>query len=492
MSVITRNERLEFKVGVPVEAVDGPIGHLRQVVLNPGDGQVTALVVRRKGLPARDYVVPVDAVEEASDDVIELKLTRDGLEAQPLFQPERYIAPTARVSGYLPSQALFSLLGGQEHKRGSLQEASEGRPGTGDSAAVIRAGQKVVATDGQVGKVDRVLVDSATRRATHFTVKKGLLFHKDIMVPVEWIAEYRPDVIKLGVDKAELEHLPRYQPDQELQWAVEDKLWSDHPLVDAVLQYYSIGVSARDGVVTIWGHVRSTEQKQYVERMAASVPGVLGVNNLLWADDELEKAVAKALAANPRTHGLPIRVYSWFGYVHLEGEVPTREARTAAAEIAASVPGVENVVNMLAVTGVPSPWEQERLRELSVGQPVYADGEAIGYVEKVLIDPESRRVTGIVMRRSNQSTPASLRPQAAEAVVVPEEHIERITISSVFLSLSKGDVDKLPRFDPADYLSPDSDWQAPVGLRREDVALDLSGGQGSGIKGQYLLTTLDP
>src|SRR5438874_12870215 len=98
--MVNHKQRWEFKIGVPVEAIEGPVGRLRQVVLDPGDSRVASLVVRRGGLPARDSVVPVEAVESASDDAIKLKLTKDEVDALPLFQQQRYFAPASDAGGY--------------------------------------------------------------------------------------------------------------------------------------------------------------------------------------------------------------------------------------------------------------------------------------------------------------------------------------------------------------------------------------------------------
>jgi osmotically-inducible protein OsmY/sporulation protein YlmC with PRC-barrel domain len=463
--VSDNGERWEFKVGVPVEARDGPIGHLRQVILNPGDGRVTALVLRRTGLPARELVVPVDAVAHANDDGVRLKLTKEEVMNQPLLQREQYVTPTTAVPGYAKDQALFSLAGGP---RGG-EPSAEGW--TGSQAAAIRAGQRVKATDGDAGKVDIVLVDSTTRRATHFTIRKGLLLGKDVLVPVEWIAECRPDVIKLAVDKATLEHLPPYRPDVELEGDVEDALWKDPLLGEGVLTVSEITVAVRDGKVTLLGHVRQVAQKQHAEKITAGVPGVLSVTNFLYADDELEQAVIQALSSDPRTRGLSIRVYSWLGKVHLDGEVPTQEARTAAQEITARVPGVDSVVNLLSVTGVPSPWQQDRLRELSTGQPVYVEGAVLGQVEKLLVDPRTWQVTALVVCTNRLFVSGGA---GDEAIVVPITDVERVTAGAVYLSLTEEAARRLPRFDPAAYPAPDQDWPPPLPYRREDIALDLT------------------
>jgi hypothetical protein len=91
--------RWEFKIGVPVGVQDGPLGYLTQVILNPSDDWVSALVVLRGVLPPWDYVIPVEAIEEASDNIIRVNLTRPEIDLEPPLQPERYIAPRSPVGG---------------------------------------------------------------------------------------------------------------------------------------------------------------------------------------------------------------------------------------------------------------------------------------------------------------------------------------------------------------------------------------------------------
>jgi hypothetical protein len=60
----TSDERWEFKVGVRAAGEDGSIGHLKQVILNPGDGRVSALVVVRLALPNKREDIAFDMSQE--------------------------------------------------------------------------------------------------------------------------------------------------------------------------------------------------------------------------------------------------------------------------------------------------------------------------------------------------------------------------------------------------------------------------------------------
>jgi hypothetical protein len=92
----------------------------------------------------------------------------------------------------------------------------------------------------------------------------------------------------------------------------------------------------------------------------------------------------------------------------------------------------------------------------------------------MLVDPRTWRINAIVVRtKSGAQADQSVQSGAEETIVVPVEHMQRATVGAVYLSLTEEQVSRLPRFDPADYPSPDNDWQPPTPYRREDIAFDM-------------------
>jgi osmotically-inducible protein OsmY len=79
------------------------------------------------------------------------------------------------------------------------------------------------------------------------------------------------------------------------------------------------------------------------------------VDNELIADPEVVRAVADALAQDERTAPYVIRVESRHGIVSLRAEVPSAAVQQAAIDIAASVPLVLSVRNLLALGGPVQP-----------------------------------------------------------------------------------------------------------------------------------------
>lgn len=122
-----------------------------------------------------------------------------------------------------------------------------------------------------------------------------------------------------------------------------------------------IDVEVRKGEVQLNGFVHSSEERMQAATVASQVEGVKAVRNNLQVqaqertggeivDDTLIAAKVKAaLMGDMRTKAHQIEVASNKGTVQLGGFVDSREAKQAAAEIAANVTGVKSVENGLEV-----------------------------------------------------------------------------------------------------------------------------------------------
>src|ERR1700759_51624 len=122
--------------------------------------------------------------------------------------------------------------------------------------------------------------------------------------------------------------------DTELQSDVLDELkWE--PSVDAA----HIGVSVKNGVVTLSGHVSSYAEKYAAERAAKRVYGVKAVANELdvklpgssrRTDEDIAAAAVGALRSNLAVPADKIKVTVSSGWVTLEGEVEWQYQKMAA------------------------------------------------------------------------------------------------------------------------------------------------------------------
>lgn len=136
--------------------------------------------------------------------------------------------------------------------------------------------------------------------------------------------------------------------DNQLQQDVLDELkWE--PEVEAS----RIGVEAKDGIVTLAGHVDSFAQKWAAECAAQRVAGVTGViveidvalpGSHKRKDEELVRAANHALAWHSNVPKDAIKVIVEGGYVTLTGEVDWAFQRAAA------VAAIRNLVGVLGVS----------------------------------------------------------------------------------------------------------------------------------------------
>ena len=124
-------------------------------------------------------------------------------------------------------------------------------------------------------------------------------------------------------------------------------------LADSRTPALDINVDTRDGVVTLFGIVPGKEAKRAAEADARKVSGVRQVRNELQVvpsakqpavkaqDDEIERAVTKALESHDELKGVTVVVKNCV--VRLTGTVPSGMQRLGAAVVARSTPGVCSV-----------------------------------------------------------------------------------------------------------------------------------------------------
>lgn len=162
----------------------------------------------------------------------------------------------------------------------------------------------------------------------------------------------------------------RQDVERELGW---------EPLVRSA----EIGVSVKDGIVTLNGVVESHEAKRAAERAAARVQGVRAVSSQLevappgserHGDDEVAWAAANALAWNPLIPVDRIHIEVSLGWVTLEGSVEWRFQRRAAEDTIADLAGVTGVTNLITVAPMVPPDEisQEVERAVDKDCPAFA------------------------------------------------------------------------------------------------------------------------
>lgn len=154
----------------------------------------------------------------------------------------------------------------------------------------------------------------------------------------------------------------------KLQRDVTEELEWD-PAIDAA----HIGVSARDGVVTLTGHVASFGEKLAAERAARRVKGVKAVAQDIevelpsakkTADDEIAARAVKMLEWDVVVPPGRIAVTVDHGIVTLAGQVDWKYQRDEVEADVWKLTGVTDVVNAVKVRPRPQSTDvQERIRK---------------------------------------------------------------------------------------------------------------------------------
>ncbi len=190
---------MDMHLNAHVECLDGRIGRLENIILNPKTERVTYLVVRGNDLQNTERLVPERLVKEASHDTVFLSISKEKFEGMKNFIQEEYIP--SNITLYMAEQAGWDM-----GTPASVFVEHEAVPAGG---LIVHKGAKIFATDGHAGKVDDFLVEKKTGRITHIILLEGHLWgKKDISVPVNQIDRYEDGNIYLKIDKSGVEALP--------------------------------------------------------------------------------------------------------------------------------------------------------------------------------------------------------------------------------------------------------------------------------------------
>src|SRR5271169_567532 len=82
---------IDLAIKAKVHCSDGAAGRTTYLIFNPNNHRLTNLVVKSDRPPFDEYIVPVDQVEETTNDLIKLKCTRKDLYEMEPFECEQYI-----------------------------------------------------------------------------------------------------------------------------------------------------------------------------------------------------------------------------------------------------------------------------------------------------------------------------------------------------------------------------------------------------------------
>lgn len=224
------NGTRQYAIGTEVRCTDGECGRLNRVVIDPVARTLTHLVVDPGDGDMR--LVPLDRVGDTArtaghgdGKAIELRCTVAEFAGFEPAQETEFISGDAEGLGYAPGQAFawpfFGLgLGTVGTSVPDLvAAASEPRAVTYDRVpsgeVQIRRGARVEAADGEIGRVQGLVVDPVDHGVTHVLLQEGHLWgKKTIAIPIRAVTDVGGNV-KVAMSKAELGELPAVDLDED-------------------------------------------------------------------------------------------------------------------------------------------------------------------------------------------------------------------------------------------------------------------------------------
>jgi sporulation protein YlmC with PRC-barrel domain len=160
---------IDIPMGAEVKCSDGQCGKILHVILHPDANKVIQLVVKESKSTRAEYLVPIDKIIASSPTSINLGCSTSELEGMKLFKRKQ-----------IPAEEL-----------------------------AIRRIVRVVATDGEVGKLDELLIEPDEGKITHLILREGHSWDLvDVTIQAADIDHIDEDAVYLKIDKCAIGFLP--------------------------------------------------------------------------------------------------------------------------------------------------------------------------------------------------------------------------------------------------------------------------------------------
>ena len=212
--------------GAHVESAERKdVGRLHSIVIDPRDNDVTHIVVNagphfpEPGFGAPELInVPIELMEDAGEAKVVLRCSRDEFRRLPRyvdreFTPARLPAPEAGTTdrahllwnaGVAIAASFASLVTGIAVPAETVRKASFEREILND-APVWRLEPHT-----HIGDVERVLVDEETDEIKELVIRRGVLFHEDVVLPMDYVTEIQDGVVHVKISDEDLRRLQAY------------------------------------------------------------------------------------------------------------------------------------------------------------------------------------------------------------------------------------------------------------------------------------------
>jgi sporulation protein YlmC with PRC-barrel domain len=208
-------EATPFVIGANVRCSDGPCGSVIRVVVDPVARSVTHLVVEPPEREGLGRLVPLELVETTGTE-IRLRCTREQFEKLESAEDTQFVPGTYGYEDFGPEQVVswpYYGLTGTDTVTADALAGGISQTVTYDMVPLgeveVRRDDHVHATDGNIGKVQGLVIEPRSHHVTHVLLQEGHLWgRKEVAIPISAVSSVDDDGIKLSIAKHQVQDLP--------------------------------------------------------------------------------------------------------------------------------------------------------------------------------------------------------------------------------------------------------------------------------------------
>jgi sporulation protein YlmC with PRC-barrel domain len=210
-------ETEQFTIGAEASCSDGACGEVTRVIVDPVAEAVTHLVVEPEHRRDPGRLVPLGLID-ATAGQIRLSCTTAEFEKLAPAEETQFIPGTGSYAGYGPGQVSYwpyystGGMSGMGLGNMGVVGGSPSRTVTYDRIPAgevdVRRGDRVHAADGEIGRVQGLVIDRGSGHVTHVLLQEGHLWgRKEVAIPVSAVAG-TVGGIQLTIAKQQVQDLP--------------------------------------------------------------------------------------------------------------------------------------------------------------------------------------------------------------------------------------------------------------------------------------------
>jgi hypothetical protein len=196
--------RTPFTIGADVSCTDGVCGKVSRLVIHQRARTVTHLVVNDRQFQGR--LVPLNLVDvDATTGQIRLRCT---ISEFGKLDPASVTVPL-QDNDADPDNSYDQLLSRSVASRLLADPPSVTYDTLPSGEVGVRGGEHVHATDGDIGQIQGLVIDSGSHQITHVLLQEGhVLGRKVVAIPIGTVAGVNENGIQLSITRQQVKDLP--------------------------------------------------------------------------------------------------------------------------------------------------------------------------------------------------------------------------------------------------------------------------------------------